>query len=201
MQCQSRLIRHFTDDNDNYNYGAKNNRWLYVRLYGCHSEAKVIMPIPLRNIVFEKVKDGVNLTDQDLSKQLSKQGVTVSDAMFNKILLDLEINGLIKVGWITKDTRRIEIVEQSQEEDSVERQNREQLERDYEASFPGHSENNNDNNNTSYNSSTTSSSRSTRPSRRRSRGSKELSSSDGSGSAAEETVDNGNADSINEISN
>jgi hypothetical protein len=30
---------------------------------------------------------------------------------FNKILLDLEIYGLIRVSWLTKDKRRIEVAE------------------------------------------------------------------------------------------
>ena len=49
----------------------------------------------------------------------------------------MEIYGLIKVGWLTKDERRIEIVEKQEDEDEVEAQNREKLEHDYEAGFPG----------------------------------------------------------------
>ena len=49
----------------------------------------------------------------------------------------MEIYGLIKVGWLSKDERRIEVVEKQEEEDEVEVQNREKLERDYEAGFPG----------------------------------------------------------------
>jgi hypothetical protein len=44
---------------------------------------------------------------------------------------------LIKVGWLTKDERRIEVVVKQEVEDAVEVQNREKLERDYEAGFPG----------------------------------------------------------------
>jgi hypothetical protein len=39
---------------------------------------------------------------------LNKDTISVNEADLNKILLDLEIYGLIKVGWITKDKRRIE---------------------------------------------------------------------------------------------
>ena len=61
----------------------------------------------------------------------------MTEDKFNKILLDLEIMGLINVAWITKDTRRIEVVVEKEEIDEVEVQNKEMMEKDYEASFPG----------------------------------------------------------------
>ena len=48
----------------------------------------------------------------------------------------MEIMGLVSVNWLTKDTRRIEIVSNKEEEDDVELQNEKALERDYESSFP-----------------------------------------------------------------
>jgi hypothetical protein len=51
--------------------------------------------------------------------------------------LDLEILGLIKVAWITKEERRIEIVVIEKVIDKVAAQNKEVMEKDYEASFPG----------------------------------------------------------------
>ena len=45
--------------------------------------------------------------------------------------------GLIKVVWITKDEKRIEIVIIEKEVDKIEEQNKEVMEKDYEASFPG----------------------------------------------------------------
>jgi len=51
--------------------------------------------------------------------------------------LDLEILGLIKVAWITKDERRIEVAIVEKEVDEIEEQNKETMEKDYEASFPG----------------------------------------------------------------
>ena len=48
----------------------------------------------------------------------------------------MEIMGLVKVNWLTKDTRRIEIVSKQEEEDDVEIQNEKTLEKDYENSFP-----------------------------------------------------------------
>lgn len=92
---------------------------------------------PIRNIVFEKVKDVNSITDEDLQKSLTKSGVNLTPDKFNKVLLDLEILGLIKVSWLTKDTRRIEIAAEEKEEDEYEQQTREAMEKDYEASFPG----------------------------------------------------------------
>jgi hypothetical protein len=92
---------------------------------------------PLRNIVFEKIKSVGSITDEDLVKALNKAGAAMAEDKFNKILLDLEIMGLIKVSWLTKDTRRVEITAQEAEEDEYEEQNKEMMEKDYEASFPG----------------------------------------------------------------
>ncbi|AIC14531.1 hypothetical protein [Nitrososphaera viennensis] len=71
------------------------------------------MKYPLRNLVYEKVRQAGNMTDADLMNALSKEGVTMADAEFNKILLDLEIYGLIRVAWVTKEKRRIELVADS----------------------------------------------------------------------------------------
>ena len=95
------------------------------------------MTLPLKNLVYEKVKESGSLTDSELSKILVKEGIVLPEDEFNKTLLDLEIYGLIKVGWLTKDERRIEAIEKQEEEDEVETQNREKLEHDYEAGFPG----------------------------------------------------------------
>ena len=95
------------------------------------------MAIPLKNTVFEKIKENESLTDSELSKALIKDGIVIAEDRFNKLLLDLEILGVIKVTWLTKDTRRIEVVVQKQELDAVEAQNKEMMEKDYEASFPG----------------------------------------------------------------
>ena len=68
------------------------------------------MTIPIRNTVFDKIKEVNSLTDVELYKILTKNDNILSEGKFNKILLDLEILGLIKVAWMTKDERRIEIV-------------------------------------------------------------------------------------------
>jgi len=41
---------------------------------------------------------------------LEKDGVPITLADLNKTLLDLEIFGLVRVSWLTKDKRRIELV-------------------------------------------------------------------------------------------
>ena len=83
------------------------------------------------------IKESGSLTDSELSKLLIKGGTSIPEDEFNKTLLSLEIYGLIKVSWLTKEQRRIEIVEKEAEVDEVEQQSREKLERDYEAGFPG----------------------------------------------------------------
>ena len=95
------------------------------------------MAIPLKNIIHEKIKEVNSLTDVELYKSLTKDGMVITEDKFNKVLLDLEILGLIKVAWITKDARRIEIVTIKEEIDIVDEQNQEMMEKDYEASFPG----------------------------------------------------------------
>ena len=84
----------------------------------------------------EKIKEAGSLTDKTLVKSLKKDGYDITDNIFNKTLLDMETMGLVKVGWLTKDTRRIEIVsDQHDESDEVELQNEKTLEKDYENSF------------------------------------------------------------------
>ncbi|MGY5140155.1 MAG: hypothetical protein ACW9W9_01975 [Candidatus Nitrosopumilus sp. Bin_571-38] len=95
------------------------------------------MAIPIRNIVFDKIKEAKRLTDVELFKSLVKDGHVIADDRFNKILLDLEILGLITVSWITKEERRIEIVVVEEKVDKIEQQVKETMESDYEASFPG----------------------------------------------------------------
>jgi len=95
------------------------------------------MAIPLKNLMHEKIKEMNSLTDIELYKSMTKDGFIIAEDRFNKLLLDLEILGLIKVAWITKEARRIEIVTVKEEVDIVDEQNQEVMEKDYEASFPG----------------------------------------------------------------
>ena len=60
--------------------------------------------------MYEKIKSIGTLTDTELANALAKEGTTLTDAEFNKTLMDLEIFGLVRVSWVTKDKRRIESV-------------------------------------------------------------------------------------------
>jgi len=71
------------------------------------------MKYPIRNLMYEKIRQAGTLTDTDLAKDLTKDGVTLAESDFNKTLLDLEIYGLVRVSWVTKDKRRIELVADS----------------------------------------------------------------------------------------
>ncbi|MEW6604329.1 MAG: hypothetical protein AB1351_06525 [Thermoproteota archaeon] len=71
------------------------------------------MKYPIRNLMYEKIRQAGTITDADLVKELSKDGITLADSDFNKTLLDLEIYGLVRVSWVTKDKRRIELVADS----------------------------------------------------------------------------------------
>ena len=84
----------------------------------------------------EKIKESGPITDKTLARSIAKDGYNMSDDLFNKKLLDMEIMGLVTVNWFTKDTRRIEIISIKEEEDEVEVQNKKTLEKDYENSFP-----------------------------------------------------------------
>ena len=97
----------------------------------------VKMAIPLKNQVLEKIKEKGGLTDKELVKILVKNEIIIPDGEFNKILLDLEIMGLISVSWMTKDSKRIELISIREEEDEYEKQVQNSEEKDYEASFPG----------------------------------------------------------------
>ena len=94
------------------------------------------MTTKYKNLVLEKIKESTNITDKVLYKKLTSDGYVISEGFFNQILLDLEIMGLITVSWITKDTRRIEIVSNQEEEDEIENSNKKMIEKDYESSFP-----------------------------------------------------------------
>jgi hypothetical protein len=94
------------------------------------------MTIKYKNLVLEKIKESTTITDKVLYKKLTSDEYVISEGFFNQILLDLEIMGLITVSWITKDTRRIEIVSNQEEEDEIENSNKKMIEKDYESSFP-----------------------------------------------------------------
>ena len=95
------------------------------------------MTIPFKNIIYDLIHKHNSLIDTDLFKILLKNDYAITQFQFNKTLLDLEILGLIKVSWLTKQSKRIEILTKPDDTDEVELHNKETLEDDYEASFPG----------------------------------------------------------------
>lgn len=56
------------------------------------------------------------MTDSDLMNNLEKEGIEITESDMNKILLDLEIFGLIRVSWLSRDKRRIETVAKSKDD-------------------------------------------------------------------------------------
>jgi hypothetical protein len=68
------------------------------------------MKYPLRNTINEKMKAHENMTDKELLTELQRDGEDISMRDLNKVLMQLEILGLITLRWQTKDTRRIETV-------------------------------------------------------------------------------------------
>ena len=94
------------------------------------------MTIPIRNHVLETIKQKENFTDKELEKLLAKDGTVITESEFNKVLLDLEIMGLISVSWVTKENRRVEAITVKIEKDEYEEQIKNAEEKDYEASFP-----------------------------------------------------------------
>lgn len=95
------------------------------------------MAVPVRNTILDRVKEAGSLTDGELLKALAKYGLPITEDRFNKTLLDLEIMGLVKVSWLTKEARRIEITDDRADGVDGEADNLNVGERDYEASFPG----------------------------------------------------------------
>lgn len=95
------------------------------------------MNMPFKNVIYDLINKHNSIIDTNLVKLLSNNGYVIPEDKFNKILLDLEISGFIKVSWITKNTRRIEMMPQDSDMDEVYIQNKEMMEKDYEASFPG----------------------------------------------------------------
>ncbi len=74
------------------------------------------MRYPLRYAAYEWVKEKKSATDDDLLEALNKNGSKCSPDELNKLLMQLEILGLITLRWVGKDKRRIEAVEKPTED-------------------------------------------------------------------------------------
>jgi hypothetical protein len=79
------------------------------------------MRYPLRYAAFEWLKEKKSSTDDALLEALSKNGNKCSIDELNKVLMQLEILGLVTVRWVSKDKRRIEVVEKPTEEPRIPR--------------------------------------------------------------------------------
>ena len=72
---------------------------------------------------FEWVKEKKSATDDELMEAMNKNGNKCSPDELDKLLMQLEINGLITLRWVSKDKRRIEVVEKPGEEARLPRVN------------------------------------------------------------------------------
>ncbi len=79
------------------------------------------MRYPIRYAAYEWVKEKKSATDDDLLEALNKNGSKCSPDELNKLLMQLEILGLITVRWVSKDKRRIEAVENPTEDARIPR--------------------------------------------------------------------------------
>jgi len=66
---------------------------------------------PLRYLAYEWIKEKKSATDDDLLEALNKNGSKCSPDELDKLLMQLEILGLITIRWVSKDKRRIEFSE------------------------------------------------------------------------------------------
>ncbi|MCP8307267.1 MAG: hypothetical protein H3Z53_03805 [archaeon] len=71
------------------------------------------MRYPLKNIIYEKLKQQKNTLDVDLLNELKKEDSNITMKDLNKALMSLEIMGLVSVRWVRKDARRVEIIEKA----------------------------------------------------------------------------------------
>jgi len=71
---------------------------------------------PLRYAAFEWIKEKKSVTDDDLLEALNKNGNKCSPNELDKLMMQLEILGLISIRWVSKDKRRIEFQEKPTEE-------------------------------------------------------------------------------------
>jgi len=81
------------------------------------------MRYPLRFAAFEWIKEKKSATDDDLLEALNKNGTKCSPDELDKLLMQLEILGLITIRWVAKDKRRVEMVEKPSEEARIPRVN------------------------------------------------------------------------------
>ena len=74
------------------------------------------MRYPLRYAAYEWIKEKKSAIDDELLEALNKNGSKCSPDELDKLLMQLEILGLITIRWVAKDKRRIEFQEKPTEE-------------------------------------------------------------------------------------
>ncbi len=74
------------------------------------------MRAPLKFTAYEWLKEEKSASDEELLAALNKNGNKCSVNELNKVLLQLEILGLVSIRWIAKEKRRIEVLERPPEE-------------------------------------------------------------------------------------
>ena len=74
------------------------------------------MRYPLRYAAYEWIKEKKSATDDDHMEALNKNGNKTSPDELDKVLMQLEILGLVTIRWVAKDRRRVEFQEKSTEE-------------------------------------------------------------------------------------
>ena len=79
------------------------------------------MRYPLRYAAYEWIKEKKSATDDDMFEALNKNGRKCSPSELDKVLMQLEILGLVTIRWVAKDRRRIEFQEKSAEEQRMPR--------------------------------------------------------------------------------
>lgn len=81
------------------------------------------MRFPLKFAAYEWIREKKRATDDDLLEALNKNGGKCSPDEMDKLLMQLEILGLVTVRWVGKDKRQIEFVENPAGEMRVPRTN------------------------------------------------------------------------------
>ncbi len=74
------------------------------------------MRYPLRYAAYEWLQQKKSGTDDELLEVLNKNGTRCSPDELDKVLMQLEILGLVTVRWVSKEKRRVEVVEKTAEE-------------------------------------------------------------------------------------
>jgi len=76
------------------------------------------MNSPLKYKVYEYLKEAKHATDEQILGYLEKNGGCSMNEL-NKVLMQLEILGLVNIRWVAKEKRRVEVIEPPTTESST----------------------------------------------------------------------------------